>query len=54
MTDERITPQPDEAIEDLDVPAEESEDVKGGVRKAGEKPVEYLTVEPTNVLNIGH
>jgi hypothetical protein len=31
----------EETMKDLDVPEEESGDVTGGVRKAGEKPVEY-------------
>jgi hypothetical protein len=53
MTEERITPQPDAEVEDLDVPESESEEVKGGVRKAGEKPVEYLSQPPPSASNMG-
>jgi hypothetical protein len=31
----------DDTIEDLDVPEEQRDDVAGGVRKAGDKQLEY-------------
>ena len=40
--------QRDEQVEDLDVTGDEAADVKGGIisiRKAGEKPVEYLKLD---------
>jgi len=38
---EETSEEREETMKDLDVPEEASEDVKGGVRKAGEKPLEY-------------
>ena len=38
---EETAEEREETMQDLDVPEEESGDVTGGVRKAGEKPVEY-------------
>jgi hypothetical protein len=32
MTEDRSPEEMDEAVEDLDVPAEEAEDVKGGIK----------------------
>jgi hypothetical protein len=53
MTEERITPQPNAEVEDLDVPESESEKVKGGVRKAGENPLEYHSQAPPGASNVG-
>lgn len=38
---EETAEESEETMKDLDVPEADSEDVKGGVRKAGEKPLEY-------------
>jgi hypothetical protein len=37
---EETAEESEETMKDLDVPEEESGDVMGGVRKAGEKPLE--------------
>ena len=39
-TDEERLKRPDDAAKDLDPAPEDADDVKGGVRKAGEKPLE--------------
>jgi|tagenome__1003787_1003787.scaffolds.fasta_scaffold18444932_2 hypothetical protein len=54
MSEERKSQQDDEQVEDLDVAASESEDVKGGggvvERKAGKGQQEYLQIKMTDVI----
>jgi hypothetical protein len=43
MTDEQQNEQKQE-LRDLDLPEEQAEEVKGGRRKAGDAPLEYIKV----------
>jgi hypothetical protein len=52
MTEERTNPQPDDEIEDLDVPEGEAADVKGG-RKAGKGQQEFLVVKMNDIIITG-
>jgi hypothetical protein len=52
MTEDRTTPQPDDGVEDLDVPEADAEDVKGG-RKAGKGQQEYLVVKMNDITISG-
>ena len=47
--DREARPKAEEQIEDLDVPADEAEDTKGG-RKAGKDQQEYLKVEMKDII----
>jgi hypothetical protein len=49
MAEERATPERDEQIEDLEVPAEESAEVKGGTRKGGVKQQDLVVVKHVDV-----
>ena len=49
MTEERNPENADEQVEDLDVPAEESEDVKGGAPAKDAKPTESLSLNFSKV-----
>jgi hypothetical protein len=53
MTEERNPPQPNDEVEDLDVPEDESEHVKGGVRKAGKGQEEFLVVKLDDTIISG-
>jgi hypothetical protein len=52
MTEESITPAPDEEVEDLDVPEADAAEVKGG-RKAGKDQQEFLVVKMNDVIVSG-
>jgi hypothetical protein len=58
VSEERNPQEPEGDIEDLDVPAELSEDVKGGeqapARKAGKGQQEFLVVKMNDVIITGY